>query len=192
MGEQLEKALVIMGSHRNKGGAAEISKWLGEAFKAKGIESEIWHIGSLNIEHCLDCGHCSRHFGSCVIADDMKKVYNAFKAFDYICIVSPVYFNNVTSKLKVLIDRCQMLFMCQYKHQKAFREKPGKGLLISIGGAPSYEDQFRGSEATVSLVFKNLGLENLGHIQIADTDHFAVGMQETKIREEIEQIIGSK
>lgn len=185
----MEKALIIMGSHKRRGYTYDVVAELVEALFEREIQTEVLDINQLEIEHCLDCGHCSKHFGRCVIADDMKKVYNSFMNVKYIIFASPVYFNNITSKLKTLVDRCQVLFMCQYAHQKPFRTMAGKGFVISLAGAPSYENQFVGSELTLSLVFKNLGIPMAYHMKLSETDHWDQAMNEQLISEEIGKLM---
>ena len=187
----MKRALIIMGSHKRRGRTSDVVDTLVQALFEHDVQSEVLDINQLEIQHCLDCGHCSKHFGTCVIADDMKKVYNAFKQSNYIVFASPVYFNNVTSKLKVLIDRCQMLFMCKFSHQKPFRVLEGKGAMISLAGAPSYDNQFVGSELTVGLVFKNLDLDMCYHMKISDTDRITEDVFEAKSISEIADLISA-
>jgi len=186
----MKTALIISGSHRRNGHTKEIIDWLEVALQSRNITTEILDVNQLHIEHCLDCGHCSKHFGSCVIADDMKKVYNALKAHQFIIFASPVYFNNVTSKLKVLIDRCQMIFMCHFAHHKPYRTHPGKGAIISVAGAKGYPNQFVGSEATIGLVYKNLDVPLVEHIKIDNTDDVSYDMHQEKILNELKAFVG--
>jgi multimeric flavodoxin WrbA len=180
-----------MGSHKRHGNTHDLVSYLVEALFEKDIQSEVLDINQLTIQHCLDCGHCTKHYGSCVIADDMKKVYNAFKQANYIIFASPVYFNGVTSKLKTLVDRCQMLFMCHFSHHRGFRDLPGKGAIISIAGADSYPDQFIGSELSLGLVFKNLGVDLAYHMKLSGTDKRTVLEREAFIQEELTEMISA-
>ncbi|MDK2867384.1 MAG: hypothetical protein PWP51_548 [Clostridiales bacterium] len=180
-----------MGSHKRHGNTHDLVSYLVEALFEKDIQSEVLDINQLTIQHCLDCGHCTKHYGSCVIADDMKKVYNAFKQANYIIFASPVYFNGVTSKLKTLVDRCQMVFMCHFSHHKAFRTLPGKGAIISIAGAEAYPDQFIGSENSLGLVFKNLGIDLAYHMKLSGTDNCSVLDRETHIGEVLAEMISA-
>jgi len=186
----MKTVLIIGGSHRRKGHTNDIINWLEGLLVSKNFAVERLDVNQLHIEHCLDCGHCRKHFGSCVIADDMKKVYNALKTYDNIIFASPVYFNSVSSKLKVLIDRCQMIFMCDFAHQTPYRTHPGKGAIISVAGAKFYPNQFIGSELTIGLVYKNLNLTLTEHMKISNTDDVSYHMRQKEIEKELQAFVG--
>lgn len=61
-------------------------------------------LSELRIEPCIGCETCvERH--SCILSDDMQKIYEAFEACDAILVSSPVYWRNVPAQLKALFDR---------------------------------------------------------------------------------------
>lgn len=173
-----KKVVIVMGSHKESGNSGWIVKRLVERFADEGCNVDVLDVNRLKINHCIDCDYCKEHFAKCVYEDDMDIVYPLMKAADSMIIVSPVYFNNVTSKLKVLIDRCQMIFMCDFAHQKPFVSSVDSqekcGFLISLGGANAYENQFLGSELTVELLYRNLRMPLTEHLKYSGMDHVAI------------------
>lgn len=186
-----KKILIIMGSHRRGKNTEYLAVKIKEKLVSNQGQVTMLDINELNINHCADCGYCHRHYGSCVFRDDMTKVYELMKSHDNILILSPVYMNNVTSRLKTLIDRCQMIFICDFVHKKSYIEhdKIGTGILISIGGARSYKDQFVGNELTASLIFRNLKFKKTAHITFEGTDHVSLEQRFDEVEIALNQIL---
>jgi multimeric flavodoxin WrbA len=102
------KILAICCSPR-KGGNTEIL--LGEALEAavkEGAEIELFSVAGKNIEPCLACGSC-RKDGICVQKDDMQSLFTKMLAADGIIFGTPVYFYNMNSQCKAIIDRTTSL-----------------------------------------------------------------------------------
>lgn len=174
-----KKTLIIMGSHRQTGFSQAYVKKICEYFNANDVSYELLDITKLHIQHCLGCHYCEKHFKTCVLKDDMDKVYDLLKVANHLIVVSPVYFNGVTSRLKVLIDRMQMPFMCKVHHGKPYTregEAMGTAQLVSFGGAKSYKGQFEGIEENFKWVFNSLHLNCLEHIKFEGTDRLEKGV----------------
>lgn len=83
-----------------------------------GAEVEFIDVARKNIRPCKSCGICYVT-GKCSQKDDFQAVYEKIIEADGIVFASPVYFNNVSSQLKLLIDRTGdakhcMLFLGKY------------------------------------------------------------------------------
>lgn len=189
-----KKVVIIMGSHKANGNSGWIVEKLAKRLSIEGCDVDVLDINKLKINHCIDCDYCRQNYGKCVYEDDMNLVYPLMRTADSMIIVSPVYFNNVTSKLKVLIDRCQMIFMCDFAHQKPFvsslNVEEKFGFLISLGGANAYENQFVGSELTVELLYRNLRMPLTGHFKYAGLDHDHIEDRATVFDEDIDVMVG--
>ncbi|NMB79019.1 MAG: flavodoxin family protein [Methanomicrobiales archaeon] len=103
----MTKVLAINGSPRKDGNTSTLIRTiLGELEKA-GIETETIQLGGKKVHGCMACMKCfENRDGKCVIDDDLvntciKKMVKA----DGIILGSPVYFLDVTSEMKALIDR---------------------------------------------------------------------------------------
>jgi len=167
-----KKYFAVMASHRkNKNTDKALQKYI-EKLEYEGNYVEKVNLLDYNIEICKSCYYCSRNFKSCILKDDMQFFYKKFEEYDNYIFATPVYFNNVSTLAKIMIDRCQMLYGANTFFDKSFKDSKTKGeaVIISTAGAPSYDNQFTGVESTLRLVFKNLNAEIVQHIKISNTD----------------------
>lgn len=173
-----EDVLIFMGSHRNNGNTAYFAYELSNKLNQCGVSHQVFNVNQLNINHCIDCAYCKNNWGSCIHEDDMTHIYEKLKGAKIVIFASPVYFNGLTSKLKTLVDRCQMIFLCDFSHKRAFVANENKneksGYIISVGGAKYYEDQFRGNALSLKLVFDNLRIPLKRHYKYSNTDRISL------------------
>lgn len=101
------KVLAINGSPRKNGNTYLAIKTVTDKLNEKGIETEIFQLGGNTVSGCKACNYCVNNKDmTCAVKDDVindciKKMVEA----DGIIIGSPVYFGNVTTEIKALIDR---------------------------------------------------------------------------------------
>jgi multimeric flavodoxin WrbA len=120
------KILGIVGSPRKKGNTELMMQAALAGAREAGAETEIALVAGKNIAGCDGCEVCVKT-GICRIKDDMVPIYAQMKAADGIIFGTPVYYGNVTSQAKAVIDRCHCL-----------RFNPGGGtdqLADKVGGA---------------------------------------------------------
>lgn len=101
------KVLAINGSARKGGNTEILLNTLLEPARDAGFDTEIYQIGGKLLHGCKGCRIC-RESGKpeCVFKDDvMNDVIKKMIEADAIVIGSPVYFADVTSEIKSLIDR---------------------------------------------------------------------------------------
>lgn len=80
--------------------------------EAGGAETELVEAVDLDIKYCLACNHCLQTSECSIQDDDMAMLADKMIASDAIVIGSPVYFGNVTARLKAIMDRTRPLHMC--------------------------------------------------------------------------------
>ena len=103
------------------------------------------------ISPCLEIYGCRKN-GLCAIQDDYQQVAETLLAAQGIMLATPVFFYGVSAHTKMLVDRCQSLWVKKYWiDQTPFNQPPGprKGLLISVG-ATRGKKLFDGVLLTVS------------------------------------------
>lgn len=169
------KILGIMGSHRkNRNTEKALQAFLSAV--PEEAEVEVLYLLDQDIKICKACAYCEKEYGTCVIKDDMTHIYEKLKVADGIVLATPVYFNGVSTVMKIMIDRIQMIFACDFAFNSPYIKEGShkKGYLISVGGAKAYDKQFIGPEITAELVFKDLHAEFSGHYKIANTDRDAI------------------
>lgn len=98
------KVLGIVGSKRKNGNTAHLVKKALASVEDKGISTDIIYLGEYNIKGCTGCEGCQKNY-TCVIKDDMRKLYPKVLEADAIIMGSPTYFYNVSSDIKAFIDR---------------------------------------------------------------------------------------
>jgi len=105
------KVVAINGSPRKNGNTTIIIRKVFEELEKEGIETELIHLGGNPVRGCMACGACGRNEDKqCIIKDDMiNECIEKMSKADGIILGSPVYFTDVTTEMKALIDRAGMV-----------------------------------------------------------------------------------
>ena len=99
------KIFAVNGSVRVNGNTAYLLNCILNFFSEKNEETKLIQLGKENISGCLACGKC-RENGICSISQDVvNNVFEEMKVADAIIIGSPVYYADITSNTKSLIER---------------------------------------------------------------------------------------
>jgi len=101
------KVVAFNGSPKKEGNTyLLVQKVFGELQK-EGIETEYVHIGGKSLHGCTACLRCKENLDKkCALPDDGLNSYiEKMEKAEGIILASPVYFSNVTSEMKALIDR---------------------------------------------------------------------------------------
>jgi len=114
------KITTICGSNRKKGSTRGILEAVESGLKdagVHGVKTKNYSLADIHLEPCKGCLKCKKK-GHCVIRDDFGKVAFRMIHSDLIVIGSPVYFSDVSSPVKALIDRTVSLW-----HTKQLKDK---------------------------------------------------------------------
>ena len=98
------KVLLINGSPRVSGNTATALNEMVKVFEKEGIETEIIHVGNLDIRGCISCGHCYSN-GKCVFNDIVNQIAPKFEACDGLVVGSPVYYAGANATLTAFLTR---------------------------------------------------------------------------------------
>ncbi|MBM9603748.1 flavodoxin family protein [Desulfopila inferna] len=155
------KIIAIYGSPRRDGNSAALLKQAVAGARQQGAEVEEVILRDYNMSPCLEIYQCIKT-GECAIRDDFPKVLEKLEASDGIILASPIFFYTVSAHTKILMDRCQSLWVRKYWIEKQdFKNAPQtrKGVFISIG-ATTGKKLFDGALLTVKYFFDvlNAGL----------------------------------
>lgn len=107
------KILGINGSHRKGKNTAQMVKTVLAEAEAHGAETELLELMDYEIKECVSCNKCLFKAGCSIEDDDMGKLYEKLLDADGIVFGSPVYFSNVTGRMKDFIDRSRPLHMVE-------------------------------------------------------------------------------
>jgi multimeric flavodoxin WrbA len=158
--QEMANILAVYGSPRRKGNTALLLKRAVEGAREAGGEVEEFVLRDLKMSPCLEIYGC-KETGRCAIKDDFQVVYDKLLACDGLMLASPIFFYTVSSHTKILMDRCQSLWVKRYWLEKTlFGEKKfrRKGLFVAAG-ATKGKKLFDGVLLTVRYFFDALGME---------------------------------
>ena len=158
-----EIVLGIYGSPR-KGGNTDrlLDKALEGAESAGGLTRTVF-VRDLKIGGCTECGGCDKT-GRCVIQDDMQKIYPLLEEADVIFLASPIFFYNLTSQVKALIDRSQAMWakrLLGKTEEQRKRYSGGRGYILTLG-ATRGKNLFEGAELTAKYFFDAMDMSYEG------------------------------
>jgi multimeric flavodoxin WrbA len=100
-------ALGVSGSSRTAGNTDVLVQ---EVLSHLAGETRFIGLAGLDIHPCVNCGGCWEGDQGCVVADDLRPILEQMKSCDVLVLGSPCYFSNVSSQLKMLIDRAVSLW----------------------------------------------------------------------------------
>jgi len=150
----------VYGSPRYKGNTAALLKKAVQGARDAGARVDEVFLRDLKISPCLEIYGCKKT-GRCVIQDDFQGLVDRLLASRGLMLASPVFFYTVSAHTKILMDRCQSLWVKKYWIEKvAFGQwKPvRKGLFISAG-ATGGKKLFDGMLLSIKYFFDVLDME---------------------------------
>lgn len=166
----------VYGSPRRKGNTSTLLKQAVAGAREAGASVIEIVLRDLKMSPCLEIYGC-KEAGRCVIKDDYGEIEALLQRIDGLMLASPIFFYTVSAHTKILMDRCNSLWVKKYWiEKKPFCQKsyPRKGLFISAGSTKG-KRLFEGALLSVkyfmdaldmqlwkSLVFR--GIESEGQI----------------------------
>lgn len=152
--------LAVYGSPRREGNTSLLLKSAVRGAREAGAAVEEVFLRDLRMSPCLEIYGC-RKDGRCVILDDFQDLYDRLLECDGLMLASPVFFYAVSAHTKILIDRCQSLWVKKHWMEKdeGGAHSPSRlGLFISVGATQGMK-LFDGVLLTVRYFFDALDTE---------------------------------
>ncbi len=152
--------VAVYGSPRREGNTALLLREAVAGARAAGAHVEEIVLRDLKMSPCLEIYGC-KSTGRCAIQDDFQQVYDSFAQCRAVMLASPIFFYAVSAHMKILMDRCQSLWVKKYWLEK---RPPGpgssgrKGLFISVG-ATRGRKLFDGAVLSVRYFFDAIDCE---------------------------------
>jgi multimeric flavodoxin WrbA len=124
------KVVAFNGSPRRDGNTAILIGHVFRELEQAGIETELVQLADKAIHGCIACEKCSENKDRrCAIQTDAANEYiEKMLGADGIILGSPVYFQDVTSEMKALIDRTGYV---SRSNGRMFRKKVG-GSVVAV------------------------------------------------------------
>jgi multimeric flavodoxin WrbA len=133
------KVIAFNGSPRKEGNTYQAISIVFDELKKEGIETELIQLGGKQIHGCLACYKCFENKDKkCSIkTDELNDYIDKMLEADGIIIGSPVYFSNVSSEVKALIDRAGLVSRA---NDDLFKRKVGAAVVAMrrAGGCPTF------------------------------------------------------
>jgi multimeric flavodoxin WrbA len=156
----MAQILAIYGSPRRRGNTATLLKHAVQGAVDAGAQVDEIILRDLKISPCLEIYACKKE-GRCAIKDDFHSVADQMLSAKGLILASPIFFYTVSAHTKILMDRCQSLWVKKYWIDKVpfgQWEPKRKGLFISAG-ATKGKKLFEGALLTVKYFFDTLDTE---------------------------------
>ena len=169
--EKNNHIIIINGSPRRSKNCSKIIENITKKLDENNIAYEVENIYKMNIDYCTACGYCERT-GKCVIKDDMTHLYKDFDNSLGTIVVSPMFFQSISTKVKTVVDRTQAFYSSKYilKKPSIDRDKFRLGMYIAIGGQPEFKDQFLGGQIVMDIFYKSINTDLDYNLYLSNSD----------------------
>ncbi len=156
----MPEILAIYGSPRRRGNTSLLLREAVRGAKEAGAQTDEVVLRDLDMAPCLEIYGCAKT-GRCFIQDDFQGLYDQLLACRGLMLASPIFFYTVSAHTKILMDRCQSLWVKKYrlaKNVSKSRDFKRKGLFISVG-ATKGKRLFEGTLLSVRYFFDVIDTE---------------------------------
>lgn len=154
--------LGLLGSPRRGGNSEWLLDAVLEGARSVGARTEKVILNDLEMSACQGCNRCLDS-GECIVKDDMTPIYGLLEIADALVISSPIYFSGLTAQTKMMIDRCQCLWV---RGERLGRRLGGgrrrRGLFLSVGGDP--QAVFRNAVSEVKAFYNSIEVDYCGEL----------------------------
>ncbi|MCK5915040.1 MAG: flavodoxin family protein [Deltaproteobacteria bacterium] len=144
----------VYGSPRRQGNTSRLlAAAVAGARSAGACVTEIV-LRDLKLSPCLEIYGC-RKDGRCAIKDDFQTLAESLVEADATILATPVFFYAVSAHTKIMMDRCQSLWVKKYWLEKkplGRFDNPKPGLFITVGASRG-ERLFDGAKMSVKHFF---------------------------------------
>jgi multimeric flavodoxin WrbA len=165
------KVLGLAGSARRGGNTETLLDWCLKAARGEGATVVKLSLCDLDLHGCKACDAC-RETGVCIQKDDMERLYPHLRNADSIVLAAPTYFQGMPAVPKMMIDRCQPLWVLKYVLKRPIAE-PGRperlGAFLSCAGT-THLQAFDGSKQIMRALWYTLDVTPAGEVLCPGVD----------------------
>jgi multimeric flavodoxin WrbA len=183
--------LGLAGSERRGGNTETLLDWCLEGARSEGASVVKIALSDLDLHGCRACDSC-RGTGVCVQSDDMEVLYPYLRKADSIVIAAPTYFQGMPAVPKMVVDRCQPLWVLKYVLKQPIVQ-PGsperRGAFLSCAGMDSMQ-AFDGSRKVMRALWYTLDATPSGEVLCPGIDAKGQIGEQTSARVAAEQVGG--
>jgi arsenite transporter/arsenate reductase (thioredoxin) len=183
--------LGLQGSPRKKGNTNFLLSTFLQAAEQRGATTRVIPVAERNILPCKEYVVCEKK-GTCPIDDDMAgEIYGLLRQAEVVVLASPIFFYNMTSQLKALVDRCQVFWARKYRLKlgdplKATR----RGYLLSVA-ATRGKTLFDGLQLTTKYFFDAIDARFDGSLVYRGIEGSKDMANHPTLREDVDQAVAA-
>lgn len=163
--------LGLAGSARRGGNTETLLDWCLAGAREEGAVVVKVALSDLDLHGCRACDAC-RDTGVCIQKDDMQVLYPHLRKADSIVIAAPTYFQGMPAVPKMVIDRCQPLWVLKYVLKQPIAA-PGsperRGAFLSCAGT-KFTNAFDGSRQVIRALWYTLEVTPAGEVLCPGVD----------------------
>lgn len=181
--------LGLQGSPRKKGNTHFLLSTFLEAAERRGAVTRTVQVAERNILPCKEYVVCEKK-GTCPINDDMaSEIYGLLRQAEVVVLASPIFFYNMTSQLKALVDRCQTFWARKYRLKLNDPLKnTRRGVLLGVG-ATRGKNLFEGLQLTAKYFFDAIDARYEGSLVYRGIEGAKDLANHPTVREDVEQAV---
>lgn len=168
------KILVLNGSPHQNGSTGNTLKTLLSSYKNDENQIVFHNVHDLTFDFCKGCKACRKN-GKCLLPqDDAHKIAEEINWCDMLIIGSPVYWGNISGKLKALFDRLVGTLMTESKNGIPQPLQKGKKSIIVTSCRTPYPfnylfGQSTGAERALKEILKYSGFKIVKKVHKANS-----------------------
>lgn len=169
----MKKIIAFLGSPRKNGATAKVMEQVIEGAKSEGAEIITYYLNDPEIKGCQGCFYCRGNEG-CATQDALQPMYEQMKDADGIIVASPIYFMNITSQTKKLIDRLYPMMNPDFSPRF-----PDKNFVTVYTQGNVDPDSFKSAIDSNNMLLKMFGWDMLDSIVYPNS----FGLEEAAVKE---------
>lgn len=112
------KVLLVNGSPHKEGCTYNALNHMAKALEERGVETEILHVGKMEVGGCMACGGCNDS-GKCVFNDSVNVAIEKAKEADGLVFGTPVHYASPAGSMVSFMDRLFCAASGSLKHKPA-------------------------------------------------------------------------
>lgn len=156
----------IVGSPHASGNTASMARMLLGELQAFGAEVTTYELNGLKYRGCQGCWACQRTSDHCVLRDGLSPVLEDIRSSDLVVVASPIYFGDVSSQTKGLIDRFFSYHAPDFRTSPTpSRLAPGKKMILILSQGNPDQAAFEDIVARYARIFGHLGFREVHTIR---------------------------
>lgn len=173
--------IAIIGSPRRAQNTEKLTDIVIGELKNKGIEVKKYYLDKRQMSPCSNCEYCLTQ-NDCNISDEISEIINELIKADGVILASPSYNYNVSSQMKIFLDRTFVLNDYTSGKWKPKLKSGKKAIVLGVCKGPNDEFMGHNTEAMRKSI-DELGVEVVDIINYYNVKSYPVGSNDEKINE---------